>query len=61
MTGWTYPDSVRHGAAFAYFSRECRERGVRIPGQHSQELWPFFLAGWLAKAKQANDLRGRKP
>ena len=51
--------TVRHGDAWRYFAAECRERGVTSQ-QMIEEIWPWFLAGWLAKAKQRDVLREKK-
>jgi hypothetical protein len=47
-----YADNVRHGEAWKRFTAECRRCKVAVPGQMSEELWPWFLAGWIEKTKQ---------
>ena len=54
-----YPGNATHVDAWRYFTAECLEHRVLVPGQHSADIWPWFLAGWLAKAKQRDALRGR--
>ena len=52
------PNTVRHGEAWRYFSIEMR--GKLYGEDETRQAWDFFLAGWLAKAKQQDKLRGKR-
>lgn len=49
------PDNAQiHGDAWKYFRQDTQ------PEHRTLELWCAFLRGWLAKAKQRDDLRNRR-
>jgi len=47
-------DARTHGDAWKYF------RDGTQPNERTLELWCAFLRGWLAKARQRDDLRRRR-
>lgn len=53
-----FPHSTAHGEAFTYFRSIP---GInRLSDEEMQTRWPWFLRGWLAKAKQSDALRGSR-
>ncbi len=52
MNQYNYPETQTHGEAWRYFTEWARGERIAVPGQHSADLWPVFLAGWKAKGKQ---------
>lgn len=55
------PEARTHGAAWAAFRDALtRQQVLTVPATFLRELWLMFLKGWLAKARQADELRGRR-
>lgn len=52
------PSTRRHGDAYKFFKQETF--GRRYGPEEESQAWSFFLAGWLAKARQADILRGKR-
>lgn len=52
------PEARTHGDAWRYFADEML--GRQYGADETRQAWLFFLAGWLAKAKQRDSLRGRR-
>jgi hypothetical protein len=52
------PESQTHGEAWRRFCKEMA--GRRYGDDETRQAWLFFLAGWLGKAKQQDELRGRR-
>lgn len=50
---------IMHGDAWAAFAKEAQREKI-TSAQYVDELWPWFLKGWLAKAKQHDQLRNMK-
>lgn len=53
--------AMRHSEAFRYF---CEDASVwldlsRVSLMYQQQCWNWFLLGWLAKAKQRQELLRR--